>query len=339
MSLAMIKSLQGYETSSREQVTVLEPKQLKVLIPYDGSDGAETALRDLERAGLPQRFEAMIAVTQVWLPSSPYEITRAVDARRLKLLTSGMSSFAPARRDCEEQRVLSREADRSVRSMFPSANVTTEILEESNSIASDLVRVAKTYGVELIIVGSKGSPSPQINDYAGTALRMATSADCSVRIARPSDRKVGSPAQILIGADEIKSMERVVKVVSERVWPAGTSVNIVLIGDDLGPRDPVRESQIVLALEGLATTLRERRLKVAIAVMYGQRPEDMLLEQAKEMLADCIFLEAEMFSHRQGNGDRGVLGKVAQSVVLGAPCSVEVVRPRILTHEDLDPAA
>src|SRR6185369_11821289 len=142
MSLAMSKSLQVYEPSSRSALAVVQPRQLKVLIPYDGSDGAEAALRDLERAGLPQRFEALIAVTDVWLPSSPYEITRAVDARRLKLLTSGMSSFAPARRDCEEQRVLSREAVRRLRSMFPSANVTTEILEESTSIASDVVRLA-----------------------------------------------------------------------------------------------------------------------------------------------------------------------------------------------------
>ena len=336
MSLAISKSLQGYEPSSRNALTALQPRQLKVLLPYDGSDGAEAALRDLEHAGLPQRFEALIAVTEVWLPSSPYEITRAVDARRLKLLTSGMSSFAPAMRDSEEQRVLSREADRRLRSMFPSANVTTEILEESISIASDIVRVAKTYGVELIVIGSKASPSPHIKDYAATALRMARSADCSVRIARPSGKKVGSPAQIMIGVDE-KSMERVVKVVSERVWPAGTSANIVVIGEP-GPRDPEREPQTVVALNGLASTLRGRRLQVSIAVKYGQRPEELLLEHAKEMSADCIFLNADILAHRQGNGS-GVLSKAAQSVVLGAPFSVEVVRPGMLTREPLYPAA
>lgn len=335
MSLALIKSLQGYEPSSR---AVLEPQQLRVLIPYDGSDGAEAALRDLKHAGLPPKLEALVAVTEVWLPSSPYEITRAVHARRLKLLTSGTSSFAPAMRDCEEQRVLSREADRRVRSMFPAANVTTEILEESPSIARDIVRVAKAHGVELIVVGSKGSPSPHIEDYAGAALRVARSANCSVRIARPPDRKVGSAAQIMIAADEIKSMERVVEVVSERLWPAGTNVNMVLIGEP-GPRDPVRESQMVLALEGLASTLRGRRLKVAIAVMYGQRPADLLLEHAKEMSADSIFLEADLLAHRQGFVDKGVLSKVVQSVVLGAPSSVEVVRPKIATREHLDPAA
>lgn len=335
MSLAINKR---YEPSSPRALMALHPKQLKVLIPYDGSDGAEAALRDLERAGLPQRFEALIAVTEVWLPSSPYEITRAVGARRLKLLTSGMSSFAPAMRDYEEQRVLSREAERRLRSMFPSANVTTEILEESTSIASDIVRVAKTYGVELIVIGSQGSPSPHIKDYAATALRMARSTDCSVRIARPSGRKIGAAVQIMLGADETKSMEQLVKVVSERVWPAGTSVNIVVIGEP-GPRDPVRESQMVLALEGLASTLRGRRLKVSLAVKYGQRPEELLLEHAEEISADCIFLEADVSAHRQGNGDGGGLSKVAEYVVLGAPCSVEIVRPGILTREPLYPAA
>ncbi len=301
MSLAMSKSLQVYEPS-RNALAVVQPRHLKVLIPYDGSDGAEAALRDLERAGLPQKFEALIAVTDVWLPSSPYEITRAVDARRLKLLTSGISSFAPARRDGEEQRVLSREADRRLRSMFPSANVTTEILEESTSIASDVVRLADSYGIELIVIGAKGSPSPHIKDYAATALRMARSTDCSVRIARPSAKKASSPAQILVAADETKSIEQVVKVVSERVWPAGTSVNIV-------------------------------------AVKYGQRPEDLLLEHAKEISADCIFLEADILAHGQRNGDTGGLSKVAQSVILGAPCSVEIVRPKILTREPLYPAA
>jgi nucleotide-binding universal stress UspA family protein len=338
MSLAVIKSLQDYEPSSRNTLTAVQPRQLKVLVPYDGSDGAEAALRDLERAGLPERFEALIAVTEVWLPSSPDEITRAVDARRVKLLTSGMSSFAPAMRDCEEQRVLSREADRRIRSMFPSANVTTEILEESTSITSDIVRVAKAYGVELIVVGCNGSPSPHIKDYAATALRVARSADCSVRIARPSGKKVGSPLQVMMGADETKSRERLIEVVSERAWPAGTSVNIVVVGEP-GPRDPVRESQMVLALEGLASELRGRRLKVSIAVKYAQRPEDLLLQHAKEMSADCIFLDADILAHGQRNRDTGGLSKVAQSVVLGAPCSVEVVRPRTLTREHLYPAA
>lgn len=307
-------------------------KQLRVLLPYDGSESAETALKDLERAGLPQRFAALIAVTDVWLPSSPYEITRAVDARRLKLLTSGMSSFAPALRDYEEQRVLSREAEARLRSMFPATSLTTQTIEGSTSLANELVQTARDYGAELIVLGSEVSPSPQITDYAARALSIARAAHCSVRIARPSERNTGSPLNIAIGVHETKSTARAVEVVLERTWPADTSVNIVVTGE-LGPREPARESQTALALEELAGTLRARGLKVSITVTYGQQPADLLLEHAKEISADCIFLDADLLGHGQRNG----LSKVAQSVVLGASCSVEIVRPT--TREYLDPAA
>jgi nucleotide-binding universal stress UspA family protein len=71
--------------------------------------------------------------------------------------------------------------------------------------------------------------------------------------------------------------------------------------------------------------------------MYGQRPDDVLSRHAEETAADCIFLVADRLGHHQGTNESVVLSKVVQSVVLGAPCSVAVVRPRILTH--LDPAA
>ena len=67
----------------------LKNGKLTVFIPYAGSESADTALNDLRRAGLPQGLEALVAVTEVWLPLSPYEITSAVSARRMKLLASG----------------------------------------------------------------------------------------------------------------------------------------------------------------------------------------------------------------------------------------------------------
>src|SRR5689334_20231046 len=307
MSSVMTKTLQDYK---RGMLAAVERKQLRVLIPYDGSESAETALKDLERAGLPQTFAALIPVTDVWLPSSPDEINRAVDARRLKLLTSGISSFAPALRTCEEQRVLSREADDRLRSRFPSASVTTQTVDASTSLASEMVEAAENYGTELIVVGSDVSPSSQIMDYALPALSIARSAHCSVRIARASERKAGSPVNIAIGVDETKSTERVVKAVSERLWPAGSNVNIVVIGE-LKPRDPVRESQMALALDQLADKLRRRGLTVSIAVEYGQRPEDLLLAHAKKISTDCIFLDAGLLG--DGQGSHG-LSKVAQSV-------------------------
>jgi nucleotide-binding universal stress UspA family protein len=337
MSSAMIENRQSYEQPSRGVLAAVERKQLSVLIPYDGSAGAETALDDLERAGLPRKFEALIAVMDVWLPSTPFEITRAVSARRLKLLTSGMSSFAPAMRDREEQRVLSREADDRIRSMFPSANVTTEVMQESASLTNDIVEKAQSYGADLIVLGSKASPSPDITDYAGPALSVARAAHCSVRIARTAERSTRSPIHILIGLDETKSIEGIVKVVAERAWPIGTKVDIVVTGE-LKPRDPARESLAALALQEIVAKLRATGSNVSIAFKYGEA-QDLLLEHAKEMSADCIFMDADMLGHGQGIGGSKGLSRVAQSIVLGAPCSVEIVRPKTVTHEYLKPAA
>src|ERR1044071_4239849 len=89
---APITKLQAFEKSPQRVLAAVEPNRTKVLIPYDGSTGAETAIADLKRAGLPQEFEALVAVTEVWLPSSPYEIARAVSARRLQLLTDRKST-------------------------------------------------------------------------------------------------------------------------------------------------------------------------------------------------------------------------------------------------------
>lgn len=152
MSLQINRNEQNLVRSARAIHTLaLKNGKLKVFIPYDGSESSDTALDNLRRAGLPQGLEALVAVIQVWLALSPYEITHAVSARRMKLLTSGVSSFVPALREYEEQRVLSLEADRRIRSVFPSGTVRTEVMQEF-AVAGEILRKVKSWGAELIIL-------------------------------------------------------------------------------------------------------------------------------------------------------------------------------------------
>jgi nucleotide-binding universal stress UspA family protein len=329
--IAIAKNEQTLERSPHAVPSAVgQDRRIKVLIPYDGSENAEAAFNEMRRAGLPQNLDALVAVTNVWLPLSPYEITRAVHARRMKVLSAGASSFTPALRDYEEQRVLSAEADLRVRSIFPSGNVRTEAMQDVAAVANEILRKAKTWGADLIIVGSKTSPSPQITDYAGPALKVAQDAHCAVRIARASDRKDESPIQVVIGVDESDSTARVVEAVEKRIWPAGSAARIVAVRKS-GPRDPERDSESALVLERLADRLRAIGLKVSIATRDGQ-PQDALLREAREISADCIFIDSHGWDHGQAEGfDRG-LGKVAVALVLGAHCSVEVVRPKSLTE-------
>jgi nucleotide-binding universal stress UspA family protein len=338
MSLQIMRSEQSLERSSRAMPTSgLKNGKLKVFIPYDGSESSETALDDMRRAGLPQGLEALVAVTQVWLPLSPYEITHAVSARRMKLLTSGFSSFAPALREHEEQSVLSLEADRRIRSIFPSETVKTEVMEEM-AVAGEILRKVKSWGAELIILGAKTSPSPHMTDYAGPALGVARDAPCSIRIARASDRNGDAPVQILIGAHESESTDLVVQAVAERFWPVGSKASLVMVRKS-GPRDPRGQSETGLALERQADRLRATGLEVSIGIKDGH-PVDVLLREARDLSADCIFIESHGLGHRQSDGsDRRGLGKAVAAVLLGAHCSVEIVRSTNLTGQYLQPAA
>jgi len=339
MSLQIAKNEQSLARPSQAiSDTIDQDKTIKVLIPYDGSESAEMALDDLRRAGLPQALDAIVAVTNVWLPLSPYEITRAVSARRMRVLTAGASSFAPAFRDHEEQRVLSLEAERRISSIFPSGTVRAEAMEDTATLVNEILRKAKQWGAELIIVGSNTSPSPHITDYAGPALKVAREAHCSVRIARATDRTDDSPIRIIIGVDGSTSAANVVDAVADRTWPPESETRLVAMRKD-GPRDPRKDAEATLRLDQAAQELRAKGLTVSIVIRDGE-PQDVLLNEAREFAADCIFIDSRGLSHGLGGGyDRRGLSKAARALALGAHCSVEVVRAKNFGGPYLKPAA
>ena len=330
MSAQISRNVHRWERSSHPGLH--QGKKTRVLIPYDGSENAEAALDTLNTAGLPPDLEALVAVTHVWLPLSPYEVTRAVSARRMKVLTAGISSFVPALRDYEEQRVLSLEAEKRIGAMFPLGNVKAEAVHDGATVANEIVLKAKTWGAELIVIGSDSSPSSSIDDYTGPALKVAQDAHCSVRIARASDRRNQSSVRIVIGVQESRSPVQVVQAVAARSWPPGTEAVLVMVKS--GPRDAKKDS---LVLEQMAESLRAVGLKVSIAIKNGQAQE-VLLQEARSFSADCIFIDENASGLADGD-DRLGLSKVVQAVILGAHCSVEVARMRNVHHPDFKSAA
>jgi nucleotide-binding universal stress UspA family protein len=314
--------------------TSAQEKKLRVLIPYDGSETAEATLKDLSRAGLPRELDALIAVTQVWLPSSPYEITSAVSARRMKLLTSGLSSYVPALQEHEEQRVLSLEAERRLQSMFPEGRVKTEAIQDTAAMAQAILERAKRWGAELIILGSKTDPSSQISNYAGPALRVAQDAHCSVHIARPSDRKGDSAIRLVICVDESPSSQDVVNAVGEGIWPTGTVANIVMTRKP-GPRHATRDAEAAQVLHTWADRLRAKGLEVSVDIVDGQ-PEEVLLRKTQDASVGCVFVNPH---HGEGDVDASGLSAGVKALILGAQCSVEVVRANSSNDQYSKPAA
>ena len=82
------------------------------------------------------------------------------------------------------------------------------------------------------------------------------------------------------------------------------------------------------ALERQADRLRATGLEVSVGIKYGQ-PEDVLLRAARDESADCIFIDSHGLGHRQSkNSEMRGLGKAVEAIVLGAHCSVEIVRSK-----------
>ena len=170
--------------------------------------------------------------------------------------------------------------------------------------------------------------------YAGPALRVALDAHCSVRIARPSDRKSDSAKQIVIFIDESSSSHNVVNAVGERIWPTGTIANIVLTRKP-GPRQVRRDAETAQVLDALADTLRAKGLEVSTAIEDGQ-PEEVLLRKSAESSVGCVFVDPY---HGEGDVDASGISAGVKALILGAQCSVEVVRANRSNDHYLKPAA
>jgi nucleotide-binding universal stress UspA family protein len=85
--------------------------------------------------------------------------------------------------------------------------------------------------------------------------------------------------------------------------------------------------------------LRAKGLTVSIVIRDG-KAQDVLLHEAREFAADCIFIDSHGLSDElDGAYDRRELGKAAKALALGAHCSVEVVRAKKVGGPYLKPAA
>src|SRR5262245_13991013 len=96
---------------------------MKILIAYDGSECANEALDDLQRAGLPQRAEALIvSVAEVFLPpTAPPEA--AVSGQ---IPPAVRQAWAEATRAVEAAHGLALQAQSRVQALFPEWDVQAE---------------------------------------------------------------------------------------------------------------------------------------------------------------------------------------------------------------------
>jgi nucleotide-binding universal stress UspA family protein len=315
---------------------------MRILIGYDGSDVAKDAILALGRAGLPADTEAhVISVADVW-PALPHSSSKPTGAahgstesptrRKIRALTE--QALVDARRFAEE-------GERLCHAEFPGWKVTHAALTGTPYLAL----VEPTEGQpDLIVVGPQGRSGLERFMLGSVSQSVLTHASCSVHISRRSDNAApgaNAPVRIVLGIDGSVHSALALGAIAARPWPAGTQVKVVT-AMDLRFRSLIAEpessawafswaamggiaedgqSWAEQAVHGVEEELRSLGLAVSSSIREGD-PKKVLIQEAREWAADCIFVGAKGHSKLS----RLMLGSVSAALAARAPCSVEVVR-------------
>jgi nucleotide-binding universal stress UspA family protein len=314
-------------------------EQMKILIAYDGSDCANTALEDLQHAGLPRAAEVLIlSVAEVFLPPSsspelavPTEVPVAVQR-----------AWNQATHALEEAHALAQQARTHLLTFFPVWDVRAEACADSPAWA--VIKKADTWQPDLIVVGSHGRSAMGRFLLGSVSHKILTEAHSSVRVGRRPRQTSNTPVHILIGMDGSPDAAAAVHAVAAREWPVGSAVRLVTALDarmctalafmrpsgDMGIEgdrgmemsDVDERAWMSKRVEAMAAPLHTRGLTVSSVITEGD-PKYVLLEEAEHWGADGIFVGARGLSRVE----RFLLGSVSAAVAARAHCSVEVVRP------------
>jgi len=314
--------------------------KMKILIAYDGSDCAEAALDDLQRAGLPPNAEALVmSVTETWLPAPPpssYEIVQ--QAREVHVPSDMLRVYSKGSPAVQEAESLARRAVSRLLIHFPTWEIKAEAAV--GSPARELVAKADEWKPDLIVVGSHGRSAAERFVLGSVSQGVLTHARCSVRIARGRVEEPDMPVRLVVGVDGSPACLAAVREMESRTWPARSEVRVIAVNQPLTPTfvgkfippvgkiieesNQVDREWLKTILESITEQLRESGLKASNEFREGN-PKQVIVQFAEEWGADCIFVGSLGFGNRF---ERFLLGSVSASVAARAHCSVEVVRPK-----------
>ena len=316
---------------------------MKLLIAYDGSRDADSALDDLRASGLPSVGEAqVISIAEVWLPPPGSLDDKNVEPDYVESVLSDCR--LKGARAVAEAEMLARFAAGRVKAALPNWEVTS--LASYGSPGWEIVAASENFGADLIIVGAQGQTLLSRLVLGSISQRVLTEAKCSVRICRGKIDLDGGPRRIMIGFDGSRGSWAAIEAVAKRNWPDGAEVLLLNVSEQVLPaaigrfvtpvaavaaRDPeVSEQSLISVSANLAVAkLESAKLATTFRTCPGN-PKQELIEEAERWNADCIFVGANAWGSRL---ERFLVGSTSAAVAARSHCSVEVVRSLVVQGE------
>lgn len=313
---------------------------MKVLIGYDGSPCADSALDDLTHAGLPEKGEALVmSVAEVWLPPPPPSALEVVEMATANKGALGLErKYMAASAVVKDADEMAAKAAQGFQANFLKWKVKHEAVWGSPNW--ELFSKAEEWKADLIVVGSHGRTALGRLFLGSISQWVLNEARCSVRVARGKIDEPDFPVRLLLALDGSRNAEKALEQIVTRNWPAKSEVRVVTVDQPLeltyvgGIAPPLRKSvdsfnkaehrKSQRFVDAAAKKLRAAGLRATGQVVEGD-PKNMLPQLAEEWRADCIFVGATGLTNRF---ERFLLGSTAAAVAARAHCSVEVVRVR-----------
>jgi nucleotide-binding universal stress UspA family protein len=279
---------------------------MRLLIAYDGSMCADSALDDLTHIGLPIKGEALVmTVAEVWLPPSPPSAYEIVEMARVAQGPLGLErkymAGSQAVQDADE--MAARAAER-FQANFPDWQVRHEAVWGSPNW--ELFSRAEEWKADLIVAGSHGRSALGRLFLGSISQWLLNEARCSVRIARGKLDEPDFPVRLLLAHDGSRNAEKALEQIAARNWPEKSEVRVVAVDQPLGPtlmgelvpslgrsvdecnQEESEHSRRLVAKA--AKRLQAKGLRAAGLVKVGD-PKRVLIEFAEEWRADCILWE------------------------------------------------
>jgi nucleotide-binding universal stress UspA family protein len=292
-------------------------EKFKVLITYDGSGFADAALDDLKNAGLPENAEALVfSVAEVWLP--PHK-----EGEKLEFASETLQKkFEENVEIVAISKAFAKNGASRLTAIFPNWDVSFEAT--FGSPAWEILSRAEDFKSDLIVVGAQGVHGLDAILIGSVAQKIVTEAHCSVRVARGKIEVDEAPTRIILGYDGSAGANAAVESLVSRNWRYNSEVKVLIVEDTALIRRSfeIEDEQINAIGNAVVEKLNAAGLTATLDVREGN-PKDIVVREAENWSADCIFIGATQFTDIIS---KYLLGSVSSAIVTRAGCSVEVVR-------------
>lgn len=305
----------------------------RLLIGYDGSRCANAVIDDLCYAGLPGDLEVkLLTVADVWLPADSHKLEPVYPDVEAKAVRRARAAALDALAEAKE---IAAAGSRRIQGIFPKWRI--EPLAVADSPAWAIVRTARQWHADLILVGSHGRSALEKLFLGSVAQKVAVEAHCSVHVARPRGEGHLRRFRLLAAVDGSQDSDAAIREILARRWRLNAEFKLVTVIDHrlqsavawpgsyadqwVVQHDKEAKEWACRMLEHHAKRLHEAGLAVETHIYDGD-PKQNLLNAARDLQTDCIFIGARGLHH----AGQLSLGTVAAAVAARAHCTVEIIR-------------